>query len=303
MEKQGDKGDGSDIGDCSDNDLNKGSDDVVNIVKFPNHMSNIQLVLPYKINYICIGTMVSVISIVVTVAMLVVISNDDLQNVFQLTKEMSRISNQLERLSSKIQCHSSTTDGRQTCDKINTIYLYYAIQAENRRLKDELQKTKSTKEDQKNSFQLKKDISRLSDQLESLSTTKNSDSSTTDLGRQTCEKINTSYLYYAIQGENRRLKDELQETKSRKDSITCADTDNKLNQQEVRKNQYRSNCNSVSSANNIYGWVVANRTLSLGSSDHFNLIMKFKLFYSEIPDNGKTLFEFGLTTCPGFFWF
>ena len=75
MEKQGGKGDGSDIGDCSDNDLNKGSDDVVNFVKSSNHMSNIQLVMAHKINYICFGTMVSVISIVVTVVMLVVISN------------------------------------------------------------------------------------------------------------------------------------------------------------------------------------------------------------------------------------
>ncbi|VDI09839.1 Hypothetical predicted protein [Mytilus galloprovincialis] len=295
MEKQGGKGDGSDIGDYSDNDLNKGSDDVVNIVKSPNHMSNIQLVLPHKINYICFCTMVSVISIVVMVVMLVVISNDDLQNVFQLTKEISRISNKLESLSSKIDSHSSTTDGQRTCEKINTSYLYYAFQEENRRLKDELQKTKFRKEDQNNCFQLTKDISRLSNQLESLSTKNISDSSTTD-GKQTCDKINTSYLYYALQAENRRLKDELQETKSRKDSITCADIDNEPNQQGWREEQSRFSCNSVSSANSVYGWIVANRSLSFGSSDNFNIIIKFELLYPEIPDNGKILFECGLTT-------
>lgn len=39
--------------------------------------------------------------------------------------------------------------------------------------------------------------------------------STTD-GSQTCEKYNTSYLYYVLREENRRLKDELKITKSRK---------------------------------------------------------------------------------------
>ncbi|CAC5419358.1 unnamed protein product [Mytilus coruscus] len=229
MEKQAGKGDCNDIGDCSDDDLLKGSDDAVNVVKSPKQTSDIPSVLPYKINYICIGTMVSVIGIVVTVVlsvvMLVVISTDDQKNGFQLTKDISRISNQLESLSTKINSHSSRTDGPQTC-----------------------------------------------------------------------EKINTSYLYYVIQEENRRLKDELQKTKSRKDSITCADTDNKRNQQEGRKEQFKVSCNSVSSSNNIYGWVSANRSLSFGSSDHFNIIIQFKLLYPEIPDNGKILFEFGLTT-------
>lgn len=58
---------------------------------------------------------------------------------------MSRISNQLEGLSSKIDSHRSKPDGQQTCEKTNTNYLNYAFQEENKRLKDELQKTKSRK--------------------------------------------------------------------------------------------------------------------------------------------------------------
>lgn len=73
MEKQTGKGDGKDIGDCSDNDLNKGSDDAMNVVISPKQTSNIHSVLLYEINYIC--TMVSVIGIMVMIVMLVVISN------------------------------------------------------------------------------------------------------------------------------------------------------------------------------------------------------------------------------------
>ncbi|CAC5364680.1 unnamed protein product [Mytilus coruscus] len=299
MKNQVCKSDGNDNGDCSDADLNKGSDDAVNVVKSPKHTSDIHSVLPHKLNYICIGTMVSVIGIVLTVVLsvttLVAISTDDNTYGFKLKKDISRISNHLESISTKMNSYSSTIDGPQQCEKINNSYLYYAFREENRRLKAELQKTKSRKDDQKISFQLTKDISRISNQLKSLSTKTNSYSSTTD-GPQTCEKINTSYLYYVIQEENRRLKAELQKTKSRKDSITCADNENKRNQQEGRKKPLQVSCSSVSSVYNIYGWVSANRSLSFGRSDHFNIIIKFLLLYPEIPDNGKILFEFGLTT-------
>ncbi|CAC5364678.1 unnamed protein product [Mytilus coruscus] len=246
MKNQVCKSDGNDNGDCSDADLNKGSDDAVNVVKSPKHTSDIHSVLPHKLNYICIGTMVSVIGIVLTVVLsvttLVAISTDDNTYGFKLKKDISRISNHLESISTKMNSYSSTIDGPQQCEKINNSYLYYAFREENRRLKAELQKTKSRKE------------------------------------------------------ENRRLKAELQKTKSRKDSITCADNENKRNQQEGRKKPLQVSCSSVSSVYNIYGWVSANRSLSFGRSDHFNIIIKFLLLYPEIPDNGKILFEFGLTT-------
>ena len=70
---------------------------------------------------------------------------DDQKYLFQLSKDVSRIWNQLESLLSKVDSHNSRPDGPQTCDKINTSYLYYAIQKENIRLKDELKITKSRK--------------------------------------------------------------------------------------------------------------------------------------------------------------
>ncbi|XP_071166315.1 uncharacterized protein [Mytilus edulis] len=295
MEKQAGKVDGNANGDCTDDDLLKGSDDAVNVVKSPKHTSSIQLDLPYKTYNIFIGTIVSFIGVMVTVLMLFVISNDDQKNVFQLTKDISRISNQLEILSKEKNSHSSKTDGQPTCKNINNSYLYYALQEENRKLKDELQKTKSRKDDQKYLFQLSKDVSRIWNQLESLLSKVDSHNSRPD-GPQTCDKINTRYLYYAIQKENIRLKDELKITKSRKDSIKCEDTNDKPNQQEGREEPYKFSCNSVQSSNNMNGWVVANRSLSFGSSDHFNIKIQFRLSYPEISDNGKILFEFGLTT-------
>lgn len=67
------------------------------------------------------------------------------KNVYQFSKDVSRISDQLERLSSRNDSQCSKPDGSQTCEKINTSYLNYAFEEEIRRLKDELQKTKSRK--------------------------------------------------------------------------------------------------------------------------------------------------------------
>ncbi|XP_071166321.1 uncharacterized protein [Mytilus edulis] len=291
MEEQTCKIHGNGNGDCSEDDLFKGSDDAVNVVKSPKHSFTIPSVLLNKIKLICICTVISVIGIVFTVVlsvtMLVIVSTDDKQNGF-LTAIL-KISNQLDSLSIKTKSESSITDGTQSCKNINTSYPYYALQAENRKLRAKLQKPKSTKDDQTNILHLTKDISRISNQLESLSTKMNSYSSATD-GSQTCENINTNYLYYVIQEENRRLKDELKITKSRKN------TDNKRNKQEERKKLLQVDCGSVSCAHNSYRWVVANRSLSFGRSDHFDIIIQFKLFYPEIPDYGKLLFEFGLTT-------
>ncbi|XP_063435517.1 uncharacterized protein LOC134716449 [Mytilus trossulus] len=295
MEKQTDKGDVNDSGDCSDDDLLKGSDDAVNVVKSPKYSSDKHSVMPNKIKCICIGTMVSAIGIVLTIAlsviMLAIVTTDDQkQNAIKLLTAILKISNQLDSLSIKTNSDSSTKDGPKACENINTNYLYYVLQEENRKLKEELQKTKFRKDDQKNSLQL----TRISNQLDSLSTKMDSYITVTD-GSQTCEKINTSFLYYVLQEENRKLKDKLQITKSKKDSIRCADTDNKRNQQERRKDPLQVSCSSVS-CEHSYGWVVANQSLSFGRSDHFDIIIKFKLFYPEIPDNGKILFEFGLMT-------
>lgn len=73
MEEQACKSDGNDNGDCSEDDLLKGSDDAVNVVKSPKHTSYIHSVLPKKIKYICIGTLVSSIGIVVTVVLSAII--------------------------------------------------------------------------------------------------------------------------------------------------------------------------------------------------------------------------------------
>ncbi|XP_052099731.1 uncharacterized protein LOC127734113 isoform X5 [Mytilus californianus] len=221
MEKPVCKSECNDNGDCSDDDANKGSDDAVNVVKSLKHTPEIHTALPNKINYICIGTMVSVVGIVLTVVvsvtMLVVISTDDKQNGFQLSNAILKISNQLDNLSIKMKSDSSTTDEPQTCENINTSYLYYVMQEENKRLKAELQKTKFRKDDKQNGFQLSNAILKMSNQLDSLSIKLKSDSSTD--GPQTCENINTSYLYYVMQEENKRLKAELQKTKFRKEKI------------------------------------------------------------------------------------
>ncbi|CAG2221328.1 unnamed protein product [Mytilus edulis] len=198
MEKQTCKINGNDNGDCSEDDLFKGSDDAVN-VESPKHSSTIPSVLLNKIKLICICTVISVI--------------DDKQNGF-LTAIL-KISNQLDSLSIKTKSESSTTDGTQSCKNINTSYPYYALQRRKQETESKTSKTKSTKDDQTNILHLTKDISRISNQLESLSTKMNSYSSATD-GSQTCENINTNYLYYVIQEENRRLKDELKITKTRK---------------------------------------------------------------------------------------
>ncbi|XP_052099728.1 uncharacterized protein LOC127734113 isoform X2 [Mytilus californianus] len=229
MEKPVCKSECNDNGDCSDDDANKGSDDAVNVVKSLKHTPEIHTALPNKINYICIGTMVSVVGIVLTVVvsvtMLVVISTDDKQNGFQLSNAILKISNQLDNLSIKMKSDSSTTDEPQTC-----------------------------------------------------------------------ENINTSYLYYVMQEENKRLKAELQKTKFRKDSIEFTDANEKRMQRTERQEQLRVDCRLVSSTNKLYGWVFGNKSLTFGRRDNFNINIKIKLLYPEIPDNDKILFEFGLTT-------
>ncbi|XP_052099729.1 uncharacterized protein LOC127734113 isoform X3 [Mytilus californianus] len=228
MEKPVCKSECNDNGDCSDDDANKGSDDAVNVVKSLKHTPEIHTALPNKINYICIGTMVSVVGIVLTVVvsvtMLVVISTDDKQNGFQLSNAILKMSNQLDSLSIKLKSDSSTD------------------------------------------------------------------------GPQTCENINTSYLYYVMQEENKRLKAELQKTKFRKDSIEFTDANEKRMQRTERQEQLRVDCRLVSSTNKLYGWVFGNKSLTFGRRDNFNINIKIKLLYPEIPDNDKILFEFGLTT-------
>lgn len=58
-------------------------------------------------------------------------------------KDISRILNQLESISTKSNGYSSRTDGTQKYENINTNGNYYAFQDENRRLNAELQNTKS----------------------------------------------------------------------------------------------------------------------------------------------------------------
>lgn len=55
-------------------------------------------------------------------------------------------------------------------------------------------------------------------------------------------------------------------------------------------------CRLVSSTNHHYDWIFANKSRTLGRKDTFNIIIKIKLLYPEIPDNDRILFEFGLTT-------
>lgn len=53
-------------------------------------------------------------------------------------KDISRILNQLESISTKSNCYGSRTDGTQKYENINTNGNYYAFQDENRRLNAEL---------------------------------------------------------------------------------------------------------------------------------------------------------------------
>ncbi|XP_052099721.1 uncharacterized protein LOC127734111 isoform X3 [Mytilus californianus] len=150
--------------------------------------------------------------------------------------------------------------------------------------------------DQKNDFQLTEDMLRIFFQLESLSTEMRTYCSQTD-GPQKTEKCNNDYLYYILQYENRRLKTELQQVTFEQDTITCTKANNKRNKKEDNNELLRFLCLTAASSNtHMYGWIFGNRSLTFGSSDQFDIIIKFQLLYPEIADDGEILFEFGFTT-------
>ncbi|XP_076101200.1 uncharacterized protein LOC143070990 [Mytilus galloprovincialis] len=122
----------------------------------------------------------------------------------------------------------------------------------------------------------------LSDQLKSLST--KMDTCTSYKG------VKEAYFCTELEKQNRQLKSELQKASAEKDTITCDDSDYKENVPP------RFVCLSATSTNNLYKCVFGNRSLSSQFTDKINIIIRFKLLYPEIADDGKIFLEFGLTT-------
>ncbi|VDI30319.1 Hypothetical predicted protein [Mytilus galloprovincialis] len=133
--------------DCSDDDINKGSDDVDNDV--PEKMTDTHSKLFNKGHILCYGTMVSVINIVITISICVttVIFLPDYQkNGFHLKEDIFRISDQLESLSTELKTYRSKTIGPTKIE--NIFHDNHVLQKQNRRLKSELKKEKSQKEEE-----------------------------------------------------------------------------------------------------------------------------------------------------------
>ncbi|XP_071170867.1 uncharacterized protein [Mytilus edulis] len=131
--------------DCSDDDVNKGSDDVENDV--PKNMTDTHSKLCNNGHILCYGTMVSVINIVITISICVttvVFLPDYQKNGFHLKEDIFRISDQLEILSTELKTCRSKTIGPTKNE--NVFHDNHVLQKQNRRLKSELKREKSKKD-------------------------------------------------------------------------------------------------------------------------------------------------------------